>query len=45
MNALVSAYPHGVPCIVLAAMRQLERGINAGRAENMREITDKGRNK
>ena len=30
MNALSEAYPHGTPCIVLRAMRDVENGINAG---------------
>jgi len=38
-------YPHGVPCIVLQAVRELEQGVNAGQAERMKEITDKGGNR
>ena len=45
MNALSEAYPHGVPCIVLQAMRDVENGITAGANERMKEIPRKGGDK
>jgi len=38
-------YPHGTPCIVLQAVRDLENGVIAGQNERMKEITKKGGNK
>lgn len=40
-GAIGEVYPHGVPCIVLEAVRNIDAGLNAGQVERIKEATKK----